>query len=93
MRGSADQQLNVDQLLVVDQLRCFEARNWSNGPIYSGVSQGSNGVWLNWNSEPLSWLPTDHRPSCSAVSGTTVYVGSNARNIRMYKVQLSVSGA
>ena len=35
----------------------------------------SNGEWITYNSENWVWIPSEYRPSCSAVSRETIGVG------------------
>src|SRR5437764_983698 len=44
-------------------------------PRYQGGALSSDGAWITYNSENLVWLPSEYRPSCSAVSGKTIGVG------------------
>src|SRR5271156_6138726 len=44
-------------------------------PRYQGWALSSDGAWITYNSENLLWLPSEYRPSCSAVSGKTIGVG------------------
>jgi hypothetical protein len=42
----------------------------------SGVGISPDRCWVTWNGENMLWLPADFRPSCSALLGNTVVVGS-----------------
>jgi hypothetical protein len=44
-------------------------------PRYQGVALSSDRAWITYNSENLIWLPSEYRPSCSAVSGKMIGVG------------------
>lgn len=37
--------------------------------------------WITWHDENLLWLPVDVRPSCSAVLGSTVAIGSHSGKV------------
>jgi WD40 repeat protein len=50
-------------------------------PQYYGWALGSDGEWITYNSENWVWLPSEHRPSCSAVSGKTIAVGAGSRKV------------
>jgi WD40 repeat protein len=43
-------------------------------PQYQGGTLSSNGSWIKYNSENLAWLPSEYRPTCSAVSGKMIGV-------------------
>src|SRR3989440_123451 len=47
----------------------------SQNPRYQGWALSSDGAWIAYNSENLVWLPSEYRPSCSAVSGNTIGIG------------------
>ncbi|KAI9770372.1 MAG: hypothetical protein M1839_003214 [Geoglossum umbratile] len=40
-----------------------------------GWGLSSDGIWITYDSENLVWLPSEYRPSCSAVSGNTIGIG------------------
>ncbi|KAI9769750.1 MAG: hypothetical protein M1839_003596 [Geoglossum umbratile] len=42
---------------------------------YKGWGLSSDGVWITYDSENLVWLPSEYRPSCSAVSGNIIGIG------------------
>ena len=44
-------------------------------PRYQGQALSSNGEWITYNSENWVWLPSEYRPSCSAVLGETIGIG------------------
>ena len=44
-------------------------------PQYQDGALSSDGAWITYNSENLVWLPSEYRPSCSAVSGKTIGIG------------------
>ena len=44
-------------------------------PRYQGGALSSDGAWITYNSENLVWLPSEYRPSCSAVSRKTIGIG------------------
>src|SRR5271163_72815 len=44
-------------------------------PRYQGGALSSDGAWITYNSENVLWLPSEYRPSCSAVSGKTIGIG------------------
>ncbi|KAF2177807.1 YVTN repeat-like/Quino protein amine dehydrogenase [Zopfia rhizophila CBS 207.26] len=42
---------------------------------YQGLALSSDGTWITHNSENLVWLPSEYRPSCSAVIGKKIGIG------------------
>ena len=52
-------------------------------PRYQGGGLSSDGVWITYNSENLVWLPSEYRPSCSAVSKKTVGIGVGSGKVWM----------
>jgi WD40 repeat protein len=44
-------------------------------PRYQGGALSPDGAWITYNSENWVWLPSEYRPSCSAVSGKTIGIG------------------
>jgi hypothetical protein len=58
---------------------------------YRGLALSSDGVWITYDSENLVWLPSDYRPSCSAVSGKTISIGVGTGRVWICKAQLDAS--
>ncbi|KAH0543952.1 hypothetical protein GP486_008540 [Trichoglossum hirsutum] len=50
-------------------------------PRYQGGGLSSDGAWITYNSENLVWLPSEYRPSCSAVSGKTIGIGAGSGKV------------
>jgi WD40 repeat protein len=86
------------ELLVLTSTPCvIEPEN----PRYQGLALSSDNTWITHNSENVVWLPSEYRPSCSAVSGNIIGIGlgtggvwickSLANNVR-YKRAASLSG-
>jgi WD40 repeat protein len=44
-------------------------------PAYQGLALSSDNAWITHNSKDLVWLPSEFRPSCSAVLGNIIGVG------------------
>ncbi|KAF1968780.1 WD40 repeat-like protein [Bimuria novae-zelandiae CBS 107.79] len=57
-------------------------------PQYKGVGLSSDGRWITYNSEKLVWLPSEHRPSCSMVSGGMIGIGVGNGRVWICKVKL-----
>ncbi len=41
--------------------------------------------WITWGEEKLLWLPVEYRPKCSAVSESTVVIGSRPGKVAILK--------
>jgi WD40 repeat protein len=50
-------------------------------PLYQGGALSLDRAWITYNSENIVWLPSEYRPSCSAVSGKTIGVGVGSGKI------------
>ncbi|KAF2176924.1 WD40 repeat-like protein [Zopfia rhizophila CBS 207.26] len=58
---------------------------------YRGPALSSDSVWITYDSESLVWLPSEYRPSCSAVSGKTISVGVGTGRVWVCKFELDAS--
>jgi WD40 repeat protein len=56
-------------------------------PRYQGVGLSPNKEWITCNSENVIWLPSEYRPSCSAVSGSTIGIGVGSGKVWMCNLQ------
>ncbi|KAF2690614.1 WD40 repeat-like protein [Lentithecium fluviatile CBS 122367] len=55
-------------------------------PQYQGLALSADGVWIMNNFENLVWLPSEYRPSCSAMSGATICIGVGSGRVWICKV-------
>ncbi|KAL1644350.1 hypothetical protein SLS61_008857, partial [Didymella pomorum] len=44
-------------------------------PHYLGTSLSSDNIWIKYNGRNVLWIPSEYRPSCSAVCGNRVGMG------------------
>ncbi|KAH6625330.1 HET-R [Boeremia exigua] len=44
-------------------------------PQYLGTSLSSDNIWITYDGRNVLWIPSDYRPSCSAVCGNRVGMG------------------
>jgi WD40 repeat protein len=44
-------------------------------PQYLGTSLSSDNIWIKYNGRNVLWIPSEYRPSCSAVCGNRVGMG------------------
>ena len=61
-------------------------------PRYQGASLSPDGAWIICNSENLMWLPSEYRPSCSAVSGNTIGIGVGSGKVWMCTLNVTEFG-
>jgi WD40 repeat protein len=52
-------------------------------PRYQGWALSSDGAWITYNSANRLWLPSEYRPSVSAVLGTTIGIGVGSGKVWM----------
>jgi WD40 repeat protein len=50
-------------------------------PQYYSWGLSADGEWITYNSKNWVWLPSEYRPSCSAVSGKTIGVGGRSGKV------------
>jgi WD40 repeat protein len=52
-------------------------------PLHWDIGISSDYTWITHNAQNLLWLPSEHRPSCIAVSGGRVGLGTGSGNVWM----------
>jgi len=57
-------------------------------PQYQGWGLSSDGAWITYNSANLVWLPSEYRPSYSAVSGSTIGIGVGSGKVWIYNFKV-----
>ena len=50
-------------------------------PHYQYTGLSSDGAWITYHSEKLVWLPSEYRPTCSAISGKTIGSGAGSGKV------------
>ncbi|KAF2190120.1 WD40 repeat-like protein [Zopfia rhizophila CBS 207.26] len=60
-------------------------------PKYRSLALSSDGIWITYDSENLVWLPSEYRPSCSAVLEKTVGISVGTRRVWICNVHLNTS--
>jgi len=60
-------------------------------PRYQGWALSSDGAWITYNSENVVWLPSEYRPSCSAVSGKMIGIGVGSGKVWVYNFRVNDS--
>jgi WD40 repeat protein len=64
------------------------ARTMSQVPQYENAGLSPDKTWITYNSENTLWLPSEYRPSCSAVSSNTVAIGVGSGKVWMCKFNI-----
>ena len=57
-------------------------------PQYQGWGLSPDGVWITYNSENLVWLPSEYRPSSSAVLGKMIGIGVGSGKVWICNLKL-----
>jgi WD40 repeat protein len=57
-------------------------------PRCQGIALSADGVWITHNSEKILWLPSEYRPTCSAVSGNMISVGAGSGRVWICKISM-----
>jgi WD40 repeat protein len=57
-------------------------------PRYEGWALSSDGEWITYNSKNWVWLPSEYRPSCSAVLGKTIGIGIGTGKVWIYNLKV-----
>jgi WD40 repeat protein len=60
------------------------------GPQYQGGGLSSDRAWITYDSKNVVWLPSEYRPSCSAVSANTVGIGVGSGKVWMCSFNLEM---
>jgi WD40 repeat protein len=60
-------------------------------PGYQGLALSSDKAWITHNSKNLVWLPSEYRPSYSAVLGKTIGIGVGSGIVWICKVWFDIS--
>ncbi|KAK7177940.1 nwd1 protein [Paraphaeosphaeria sporulosa] len=61
----------------------------SDFPQYQATALSSNRTWITYNSKKVVWLPSEYRPSHSAVSGSMVGIGVGTGRVWMCNLDFS----
>ncbi|KAF2022867.1 HET-domain-containing protein [Setomelanomma holmii] len=74
---------NLTSILV--SLHSNDSVTKSHQPVPQGLAIGSNNTWISVNSQNLLWLPSEYRPSCSAVLGRCISLGTGSGKVWIYR--------
>jgi WD40 repeat protein len=67
------------------------AANALETPRYHGYGVSADQTWITWNGQNVLWLPSEHRPSCSAVASNTIIIGCPSGRILTIKFSFDKS--
>ncbi|KAK7177316.1 Vegetative incompatibility protein HET-E-1-like protein 15, partial [Paraphaeosphaeria sporulosa] len=56
-------------------------------PQYHGLALSADGLWITYGAEHLVWLPSEYRPSCSAVSRDRISIGVGTGRVWICKIE------
>ena len=77
----------TDRYLLTNVGRITLAATTTNKPIRPddlerhSYSLGQDPSWITCNGQNVLWLPSEYRPSCSAVQGRIISIGSTSRRV------------
>jgi len=52
--------------------------------LYQGIAISSDTIWITHDDQKRLWLPSEYRPSCSAVSGRCFGTGTGSGKVWIY---------
>jgi len=58
-------------------------------PQHQRGAVSSDGAWITYNSENLVWLPSEYRPSYSAVSGKRIGIGVGSGRVWICNMEVN----
>jgi len=50
-------------------------------PRHHGYGLNADKAWITWNGQNILWLPSEYRPSCSAVASSTIVIGCTSGRV------------
>jgi WD40 repeat protein len=57
-------------------------------PLYLGIGVSSDSIWIQHAGKNMLWVPSEYRPSCSAVCGNTVGIGVGSGRVWSCSIDL-----
>jgi WD40 repeat protein len=57
-------------------------------PLYLGIGVSSDSIWIKHAGKNMLWVPSEYRPSCSAVCGNTVGIGVGSGRVWICSIDL-----
>jgi WD40 repeat protein len=57
-------------------------------PQLLGISLSSNSIWIQYDGRNMLWIPSEYRPPCSAVCGSTVGIGVGSGRVRTCSIDM-----
>jgi hypothetical protein len=53
-------------------------------PVHPAIGIGADKTWITHNTQKRLWLPSEYRPSCSAVSARCIGIGTGSGKVWIY---------
>ena len=57
-------------------------------PLYVGTGLSSDRIWVKYDGRNVLWIPSEYRPSCSAVCGSTIGMGGGSGRVWSCSIDL-----
>jgi WD40 repeat protein len=89
--GSADSYLYTNNGTIAIDMPSILARTTAAEPVpplYPGASLSLDNTWIMHASEKMLWIPSEYRPWCSSVRGTTVAMGVGSGRVWSCSIDL-----
>src|SRR5436190_15892014 len=84
---TADQYIRTDIGVILDVSSASStalSRTAYQKPRRQDHGVSSDDTWITCNSENLLWLPSEYRPSCSAITASTVAIGCASGRVLIF---------
>ena len=85
---ATDQCLHTEIGAIVLDVSSASSVAWSavgyRRPPCQGYGLSSDGTWITCNSENLLWLPSEYRPTSSAVTASTIAIGCTSGRVLIF---------
>jgi WD40 repeat protein len=63
----------------------------SEEPTYTGASLSANGIWIGYAGDYTLWVPSEYRPECSSVRGSTICIGTGSGKVWFCSIDRAAS--
>jgi WD40 repeat protein len=64
-----------------------KVKNKDQQPLQQDLSISADNIWMSNDSYKLLWLPSEYRPSCTAMSGKCIGVGTGNGKVWIGRVR------
>lgn len=79
LEGHSDSVSSADLVSILASLHSKTVK--PQQAIHQGIAISSDDIWISNNAQNMLWLPTEYRPSSSAISITTVGLGTGSGKV------------